>query len=478
MSMTVNVSNLEWTELFESYAEKLKEELKVPGVAVGLSQDGELLYCKEFGYRDAEEQQEITMDTVFGIGSVTKSFTCVAIMKLQEEGKLSVHDPVIKYLPEFRMPHGQYTDQVTIHHFMTHTAGLPPLPSLYAAMKRSIEQDPNVKGTEQVKKIEDLPYIDTYSELMDFIAAQDVALLGPPGTQFSYSNDSYALLGAIIERVSGTSYEQYVTEHILEPAGMNRTVYTAGELDQMDDVAKIYKRNPENPDEVFAAPHWWAAPAMTAAGFLKSTIRDLLRYTEIFRTGGMTGGVRILEEESVKQMTALHAVVDADKYYGYGLMITPGCFGGTLVEHGGSIKGVSAQIFTVPQTGICGAILNNVDGVPARELMNGSLNTMNSRPADELLFDYEEEPVEAEELADYYGVYQSGEGVQVTVGMVEGQLTLTAQGMSLPLRCVGQDRFAYKRRATEYTSDFIRDEEGRVIRLSFGFRQLPKVETT
>ncbi|USG64055.1 serine hydrolase [Brevibacillus ruminantium] len=472
----MKTTSLEWTKAFEEYAAKLKEDTQAPGIAVGICREGELIYHKGLGFRDREEQLEITLDTVFGIGSVTKSFTCVAIMKLQEAGKLRVHDPVIQYLPEFRMPLNQYTDQVTIHHLMTHTTGLPPLPTLYSAGKRSMEQDPELKGTEHEKRLAELPYIDTHDELIEFIAAQEVTVLGPPGTQFSYSNDSYALLGVIIERLSGISYEQYVTETILQPAGMSRTVFTAEELEQFDDVAKLYTRNPGNINEVYASPSWWASPSMTAAGFLKSTIRDLLRYTEIFRTGGLVEDVRILSEESVQQMTTPHFPIQGQSYYGYGLMITPGCFGGTLVEHGGSIKGVSAQIFTVPETGISGAVLSNADGVSAQELMTGSLNVMRSRPADELPFSYPEVEVSAESLADYLGVYQSGEGAHAAVGVVDGQLSVTFQGSTFPFRCVDRDRFVFKKRDTQYHTTFIRDEEGRVIRMSLGFRQLQRAE--
>ena len=102
------------------------KENQIPGVAIGLAKDGELFYGKGFGYRDVEKQLEVTIDTVFATGSITKSFTCVAIMQLQEAGKISVHDPVKKYLPNFRLKHGS-TEQITIHHFMTHTSGIPAL---------------------------------------------------------------------------------------------------------------------------------------------------------------------------------------------------------------------------------------------------------------------------------------------------------------------------------------------------------------
>ncbi|WHX29640.1 serine hydrolase domain-containing protein [Brevibacillus agri] len=175
-------------------------EANAPGAAIGVARGGKLLYQKTFGYRDRENGLPLSADTVFGIASITKSFTCVAIMQLQEAGKLSVHDPVVKYLPEFRAGDEELTKRITIHHFMTHTPGMAPLPFLDKAMKRSMEQDPAIAGTEAEEELKKLPYLDTYEEVLQAIAAFDAKPLGEPGEVFSYNNDAYGLLGAIIER--------------------------------------------------------------------------------------------------------------------------------------------------------------------------------------------------------------------------------------------------------------------------------------
>ncbi|SCW64253.1 Beta-lactamase [Paenibacillus tianmuensis] len=206
------MNNREWSQSFEKYMRKTMEAVPLAGASVGLAKDGELAYHQGFGYRDIEEKAEITPDTIFGIGSVTKSFTCVALMQLQEAGKLSVHEPAVNYLPEFRLKDGQSVENITIHHFMTHTSGIPASPSLGYAMKRTMLGDPAVDELDY--DIEQHEPIDTYEELMDYIASLDFELLGPPGSLPDYNNDCYALLGAIIERVSGISYEQYVIKSI------------------------------------------------------------------------------------------------------------------------------------------------------------------------------------------------------------------------------------------------------------------------
>ncbi|WP_188624710.1 serine hydrolase domain-containing protein, partial [Caldalkalibacillus thermarum] len=226
---------------FEDYAQGLIDKYQIPGVGIAFAKNGDIIYWKGFGYRNVENKLPVTLDTVFGIASVTKSFTCAAIMHLQEAGKLDVQDPVIKYLPEFKAGTPEQTKKMTIHHFMTHTAGLPPLPSLKYANKRSIDADPSAQDYPGLKvKEDDQGPIDTYEQLMEFIAGLDFELLGEPGTEFSYSNDAYALLGAIVERVSGKFYESYLKENILEPAGMVNTCFLIEELGDHDDVTSLY----------------------------------------------------------------------------------------------------------------------------------------------------------------------------------------------------------------------------------------------
>src|SRR5699024_7786708 len=100
---------------FEHYCDTILKQYQVPGFALGLAKDGKSRYEQGFGFRDREEQLPLSSDTVFGIGSITKAFTAVAILQLQEKGKLSVHDPVTNYLPEFKTPDEEQTKQMTIH---------------------------------------------------------------------------------------------------------------------------------------------------------------------------------------------------------------------------------------------------------------------------------------------------------------------------------------------------------------------------
>jgi len=126
------------------------------------------------------------------------------------------------------------------------------------------------------------------SELLDYIATGDYQMLGQPGQYISYSNDCYGLLGEIIERVSGQPYTEYVQEHILKPLGMHRSVFTLEELQQLDNVTELYYRNEQ--DELTHSSNWQVAPPFTAAGWLKACADDLIKYAQMYASGGQYAG--------------------------------------------------------------------------------------------------------------------------------------------------------------------------------------------
>lgn len=468
------MSKNDWISNYEAYATNILEKYKVPGTGVGLAKDGQIIYQRGIGYRNVEEKLDVTEDTVFGIASITKSFTGVAIMQLQEAGKLSIEDTVTIYLPEFKTPDQSHTDKVTIHHFLTHSAGLPPLPSLYHAMARTMENDPSVSD-EQKERIKEHDPIDNYDQLMRFIEELEFDILGEPGTQFSYSNDGYALLGAIIERVSGMPYDVYVTENILKPAGMLSSTFDLDIVLQSDNVTTLYATKDEKEEkEVYACPGWWDSPAMLAGGFLRSTVRDMLRYTEIYRNDGVVGNRRILTSESVSQMMQPHVQITEDKFYGYGLMITPNYNGGTLVEHGGSLKAISSNMSIVPEKGLTGIILTNLVGVPAFPLLLGALNSAQGLAPETPIRTFEDYNVSPNQLDQYVGKYTSGEGAEMTVSKDKDQLIFKTQEKEYPMRSVDKHLFTVQMNEAETPIRFLFNQNEELYGLFLGVRQILK----
>ncbi|GAB1528592.1 MULTISPECIES: serine hydrolase domain-containing protein [Brevibacillus] len=431
------MNSREWIASYEEFVRETMMERKVPGAAIGVAKHGQLVYAKGFGYRDAEQGQVATVDTLFGIASITKSFTAIAIMQLQEAGKLTVADPVSRFLPEFHVKMGSGTEAITIHNFLTHSSGLPPLSCVDEALKLGL---------------------NTYEELMTYMAQLEFPLLGAPGTEFSYSNDCYTLLGAIIERVSGKPYSTYVKEHILQPAGMQRSCFSLAELEGYEDRTPLFE-----------------TPPFQSSGGLKSTLTDMMRYTELFRTKGLIGKERILRTESVQQMTTPYFRCEHNQYYGYGIAITPNFYGAVMLGHSGSEKGIQAYMSIIPENGLAAVALTNLSGSPAPALAHATFHCLENRPAKSTHVTYKEYDLPTNRLLEYAGEYGSMEGIHLQVSVDAGTLIVTVDHSdSFSLKAIDEDVFLTNVEGSDQTVRFIRDGSQTVIRMMGSYRQIPK----
>src|SRR5688572_22404603 len=188
---------------------KHAETNHIPAIAFGLVVDGRLVYKNSYGYTDVAKQIPASSSSLFRIASMSKSFTCMAILKLRDEGKLNLDDPAYLYIPELKNVVYPTADapHITIRHLMTHSAGFP---------------EDNPWGDRQLA--------DTDKDLMEFIGKQ-ISFSNPPGIAFEYSNLGFALQGKIITKVSGMRYQDYIKKNILAPLGMKTTTYEYGEVD-------------------------------------------------------------------------------------------------------------------------------------------------------------------------------------------------------------------------------------------------------
>lgn len=443
----------------------------MPGAAVAAAQDGVLTYTRGFGWADVEHGIPAAADTVFGVASVTKSFTAAAIMRLADGGRLSVDDPVVEHLPEFRMPHGDAA-AVRIHHVLTHTAGLPPLPSRWYAFGASARAD--AEGAPPPVNVEARPPFETPADLMTYLAELDWSPLGPPGAQFSYSNEGFALLGAIIARVSGRPYARYLSEEILEPAGLART-WLGPAPDRPsgaeDGVTVPYvARQHDGGRTAVPARTWWYSDVWNPAGGLCSTVTDLARYLDLYRTGGVVRRQRILSEASIAAMTRAHVAVSPGQAYGYGLGVLPEYRGRTLIEHGGGRRSISAHVAAVPARGVAVAVLANVAEAPVRAIAHGLLNVLQGAAPETPAIVYPDYACPPERLASYAGEYRSGEGTLLRAGAADGRLVLEVDGERLAARAVGPDAFIVNARGTDQYVRFLTDAAGPAQAVAYGSR--------
>jgi CubicO group peptidase (beta-lactamase class C family) len=467
-----------WSEAYEAYVQPILAQEDVPGLAVAIAESGRPIYVRGFGHRDRAAGLPVSEHTLFGIGSITKSITAIAIMQLQESGRLHVDDPLARHLPELRLPNMGGPNPIRLAHLLAHSSGMPPTPLLHAALTPSLLADPDVPPA---IRAELPPAVHTWEDLTALLNGLDIRSLAEPGRIFSYWNDGWALLGRVIECASETRYETYVHDHILAPAGMTESTFDIRGREDGPDTARLYnhRRGADGGDESYDAGPWWDAPVMTAAGFLRSTTHDMLRYMEIYRTEGLVGDARILAPESVREMVKPRIWCDATMSYGYGLMITDNYHGVRIVGHGGGIKGVSAWVGAVPERGLTAVGLSSLSGGPTWRAVHAATSAaLGLDPATpRLAF-----PPYAADVAldEYTGVYDSGESYRgddqsIRISLADGAVTFETMGERRALRPVDPDGFLMTAHGDDQYIRFLRDETGRVFAVHSGFRAVRRV---
>lgn len=440
----------------------------IPGMALIATKDGKPIFEKCIGFRDSEQGLPVTPDTVFGVASITKSLTALAVMQLADAEKLSVEDPVVKWLPEFRLLDDTHGNAITIHHLLTHTSGLPGMDAVHRARAASIIEDPDgAEIFDNPGPLEKALTVETLEDVLEVMADTEFQLLAAPGELFNYSNEGYALLQEIIERAGGKPYIKHVQEYILDPIGMDRSVFRTEELQAMTDVTELYayRKKPE----VFHSQAWWDVGGIYANGSLKSSAADLVKYTEMFRCGGLAGSTGIMSEAGIRKMTTPHVFLPTGKAYGYGLQIDPEQEF-RLFGHGGSIKGVSSHMKVAPEAGMTVIVLMNIADAPAEDIAMRTLKRLLGLPVTaEPLPEYR---LASEHLSKYAGHYESAEGQRAEVTLREGVLQLHAGQDSNPIRPVGKHSFVAP---GGDRLKFLTDEQGDIKALFKGMRVLSKI---
>lgn len=380
---------------FEKELEKRMEKEHIPGVAIAVSKDNELIYQKGFGFRDMEEELPVTPDTIFGTASVTKSFTSLAIMQLVEQEKIALTDPVSTYLPKFSIRGIEPIEQVTIYHLLTHTTGLAP-----------------------IKRHEEFNH---FEEHLTYLREKNHDILGKPGEYFSYSNDAFLLLGAIIEKVTGRLYRRYITEEILNPLKMNRSTFSIEEIKKFTNVTVPYIFNKDKEKHEIQA--WPKLGNYEVGGGLRSTVLDLIKYGDLFINGGKIGNKQMITEKGLKKIYQPYVQMDQKTYYGYAFKVTPGYYGTTLVEHSGGQPGVASNFGFLPEENISVAVLTNLSGATAGDIWLEVVNTVLDLPLNTNRSMLPSTTFDEEKKKRFVGEFANNEGQHVVIEFVDGNLT-------------------------------------------------------
>ena len=315
-----------------------------------LAADGNgILYQNGFGMANREFGVANRPEFIFNLASITKTFTAVLTLRLVEEGKLRLDQTVSGLLPWYRSDIG---GRVTVHHLLTHSSGIPnflQLPGFYPDRAR----DPMTDLEQFIK--------DNCSRDLQF----------EPGTAFAYNNSGYLILSAIIQKITGLSYEGALKKYILEPCGMTHTGVDKNAL-IIENKVTGYTRRPDGSFEV--APYWdrsWT----DAAGQMYSNVFDMLKYHEALLSD------KLLSAESKAKMFQPYFPAFGDAHYGYGWTIreVPGKDGRPLQvqSHEGGIHGINTYFCRIAETGQVVVLLNNTQDTPGKEISNAIFAILN-----------------------------------------------------------------------------------------------------
>jgi CubicO group peptidase (beta-lactamase class C family) len=441
-----------------AWAEQELARQQAPGVALAVAAQDEIVLEAGFGQRDAEAGLPATPDTVFGIASVAKPFTALAVLQLAQRGALSVEQPVRAWLPHFRLPAGSPdSGAVTLHHLLTHTGGLPPEVALPYARAPDMLGDPDLDrfglSERQRRRLTFLEQsgrlVDSYDGLIERLAEADAPPLGPPGRYFSYSGEGYALLAAVVERVSGQPFPEYVHEHVLEPLGLDGTGFRPGTSDRIaatHPAAQLYATAPvDGVPTRFPSPAWWASGRVHGHANMVSTARDLARFGAVLAGGGALGDRRVAAPETIARMLAPHAPLPTGGFYGYGLFVYPDHGGAgsgvTLVTHAGGGKGAGAQLVLALPHGVAAAALANLSSSPLpRQVAFRAVRAFAGLPAEQKPSypDYPQDPAHLARLAGTYRWNDGEDGARFVVAD-DGLRVHLPGGRVLPCRPVAED---------------------------------------
>jgi CubicO group peptidase (beta-lactamase class C family) len=383
-----------------------------------VARGGDVVLSKGYGSANLEWDIPNTPTTKFRLGSITKQFTAASILLLAERGKLTIDDPVKKHIPDAPAA----WDRITIFNLLTHTSGIPNFTSLPEYKSLQLVETPVAKT---IATVRDKP--------LDFV----------PGEKMSYSNSGYLVLGYVIERVTGASYETFVTDNIFTPLGMKDSGYDSNTA-LIPHRAAGYAPSATGPVNAgyihMSIPH--------AAGALYSTTEDLLRWEQ-----GLFGG-KVISAASLAKMTT-----PFKNDYAFGVIVQT-AHGRKVVQHGGGIEGFNTFLAYYPDSTITVAVLGNINGEAPTQIAaklgelahGGFVQTTSER---------KEVPLPVATLSKYVGTYEVAPGVSMMMRLVGDHLTTQLPGQQqIPVFAESETKFFLK--VVDAQIEFFTDASGAV----------------
>jgi CubicO group peptidase (beta-lactamase class C family) len=384
-------------ESLEPLLRQTMEQHRVPGFALGVVKDGVVIYAKAFGTKNLDDAEELTTRSLFHQASLTKLFVGTAIMQLEEQGKIDLDDLVITHLPYFRLGDERYRT-ITVRQMVTHTSGMPDV--------RDYEWHNPVYDDEALER-----YVRSLS---------DEQLIAAPGEQYLYSNMAFEVLGDLIAKASGISFEDYVQRNLLTPLGMQDSTL----LKQRADPELIASPHVVEEDKIVVSSVYPYNRMHAPSSTLIANTDDMCRWALANLNRGRLDGSRILKDSTYDVMWSPASHVTT----GVGISWKLGKRGrDRIIFHAGRDTGFRSFIILVPERTIGIVAATNFDRSPIETIMEAALAISlgeKSVPLDQR----KAVSISSAVLRNYTGVYQITPEVMLTISLRDGRLLSQAPG--------------------------------------------------
>jgi CubicO group peptidase (beta-lactamase class C family) len=407
---------------FEEYLNNLAKPNRFSG-SVLVARDGKVVFSKGYGFANVEFDVPNTPQTKFRLGSITKQFTAAAILLLQERGKLSLQDPICKYFEGCPSA----WSEVTIHHLLSHTGGIPNFTSFPDYLPKMMMP---VTTQEMIGRFKDKP--------LDF----------KPGEKWSYSNSGYFLLGYIIEKASGETYESFLQKNIFEPLKLANTGY-----DHFGTILKKRATGYSLTNGKMVNSLYLDMTQPYSAGSLYSTVEDLFLWNEALYTG------KFLSQKSREMM-----MTPVKNGYGYGLGIQTRS-NRKVISHGGGINGFSTYLARFADEKLTVVVVRNADygspnpGQISNDLAGIALGENPAAPAA-----VAEIKVDPKIYDAYVGRYELAPNLVLTISKQGDRLMAQATGQG-EIQLFPESETKYFLKVVDAKVTFVKDASGKVTHL-------------
>lgn len=347
-SLAQPASQPDWLDGFDAEIEQVMDDWSVPGLAISVVTDTSVIWSRGFGERNVESEEPVTDRTLFAIGSTTKAFTAAGLGILHDEGQIEWSTPVQEYLPRFKMHDEFATEEMTPVDLLTHRSGLPRHDLLW--------------------------YATDYSRESLFQRLRHLEPNASFRSTFQYQNLMYMTAGYLAGQISGSTWESFTRQRLLDPLGMTRSTFSVDSMREADDYARPY----EGGRDSVAAVDYRNLDAIGPAGSINSSVSEMTAWVQLFLNDGRHEDTSLIDSTTVADLTRPRIVLEDPRPFmpgeGISLLYALGWFvessgGHRVLWHSGGIDGFSAMVGMIPGREVGWVILTNKGSTPAPSIL-------------------------------------------------------------------------------------------------------------